>query len=25
MLEASMNPLDPWMPKAQPQKVTVWD
>ena len=25
MLEASMNPLDPWMPKVQPQNVTIWD
>jgi hypothetical protein len=25
MLEASMNPLDPWMPKVQPQKVMIWD
>jgi hypothetical protein len=25
MLEASMNPLDPWLPKARSQKVTIWD
>jgi hypothetical protein len=25
MLEASLNPLDPWMPKAQPRNVTIWD